>query len=421
MRSARLKLDHTSLVSCLCSTVIHSWLLVTLGLIAASVRDDSPLVLQLMTANTSAAPALETFDVVRVDLSLLETRPTEDVDSTAAQLEVLVAEPMLASRRDAADGRSAEDVIGSRQFGQQSNSTGTFFGTHAYGNQFVYVVDMSISMGYPSQYGDTRFEIACRELMRSINQLKPTQNFCVFMFCYQTRTMFDQRPQMLPATSANKQRLADWINGLGLGPGTDPRYGTLMAQRLDPDAIFLLSDGEFNGRSTNAHRIRGNVPIEQLIDTERTTVIPIHTVAFEDLLNRKRLRRISMSTRGTHRFVGRVSGEELLMDDLQSANQDDLMHGLQGLVDGDQKIHDHRTLRLATRLITNKLTSGEPEVRERAHQALRVLAGGEDMRTDSDQPQTKYSAAAAKKWKRYWAKRFREHSASQRRPDNRVE
>ena len=54
----------------------------------------------------------------------------------------------------------------------------------------------------------------------------------------------------------------------------------MMALRLNPDAIFLLSDGEFNGRDKNAHRIRRNLPIEALIDAERKTAIPIHTIAF---------------------------------------------------------------------------------------------------------------------------------------------
>ena len=83
---------------------------------------------------------------------------------------------------------------------------------------------------------------------------------------------------MLPATLVNKQRLTDWVHRQGLGPGTDPRYGTMMALRLNPDAIFLLSDGEFNGRDKNVHRIRRNRPIEALIDAERNTAIPIHTI-----------------------------------------------------------------------------------------------------------------------------------------------
>jgi hypothetical protein len=76
----------------------------------------------------------------------------------------------------------------------------------------------------------------------------------------------------------------------------------LTALRLQPDAIFLLSDGELNGQRRNLHRIPGNPPLETIIAANRVGT-PIHTIAFEDEGNRERLRRVAEHTDGTHRFV----------------------------------------------------------------------------------------------------------------------
>jgi hypothetical protein len=76
----------------------------------------------------------------------------------------------------------------------------------------------------------------------------------------------------------------------------------LTALRLQPDAIFLLTDGELNGQRRNLHRIPGNPPLEAIISAQPRST-PIHTIAFEDEGNRERLRRVAESTAGTHRFV----------------------------------------------------------------------------------------------------------------------
>lgn len=232
------------------------------------------------------------------------------------------------------------------------------------------------------------------------------------MFCYRTRVMFDGRPRMISATEVNKQKISQWISGLGLGAGTDPRYGTMMALQLKADAIFLLSDGEFNGREVNTHGIRGNVPIERILARHRKDTVPIHTIAFEDLLNRKRLRGIALSTNGTHRFVGHVSDQELLIDDLRSRDPRDNAYGLRSIIDGTQKIRGDQYLLRATTLIATRFTSKESLIRELALEAMITLAGDiprtDGLLTDAtnETPTKKEFAEAKKKWLEFWEERF---------------
>src|SRR4051794_39032917 len=81
-----------------------------------------------------------------------------------------------------------------------------FFGTEARGNRFVFVVDNSSSMK------SGRFEMAEAELIKTVNGLTPRQSFYVIFVSDQTYPMFypQREPDLVPATPANKKRLADW-------------------------------------------------------------------------------------------------------------------------------------------------------------------------------------------------------------------
>jgi|GEM_PF-2447668 len=412
--------SHHSLVGGLASAIVHMLILIGAGLLFAAVQHDGAVELQLVVANTNATESFEDLSI-EVDLaSVTPTSKTEIVGVASEQSVVRVSEPTLTSEVgeiavsdddfDAMAPLSKPVTMTSEsESGKKSDHKGSFFGAEAYGDEFVYVVDMSTSMGARSQYGQTRFRIACRELLRSINELTPSQKFCVFMFCYRTRVMFDAKPMMLSATNANKQRVARWINGLGLGAGTDPRYGTMMALRLKPDAIFLLSDGEFNGREVNAHGIAGNPPIETLLHRQRKSKVPIHTIAFEDMLSRKRMRRIAHGTLATHRFVGHMSDQELLIDDLLSNNRADIAYGLRSILDETQKLRDDQQVERATRLIAGHFTSRDESIRALAYQTMLFVADGDDMGPSSEEASHREFAKARKKWLTYWKDRLKKN------------
>lgn len=113
-----------------------------------------------------------------------------------------------------------------------------FFGIRAQGKTFLYVVDCSGSMGD----GD-RLPRAKREIRRSVNELRWPQRFQVIFY--------NDRPVPMPGGSPlsadldSKTLLLNWLGQIEPDGGTDPRSALAQAISQAPDAIFLLSDGEF--------------------------------------------------------------------------------------------------------------------------------------------------------------------------------
>ena len=114
----------------------------------------------------------------------------------------------------------------------------TFFGVKAEGKFFVYVVDRSGSMGAGS-----RMLRAKRELRESVNRLEFGQQFAVIFY---NETPFSvNQGSPLSADSSSKRKLAQFLNIIEPDGQTDPRAAIRQALTLQPDAVFLLSDGEY--------------------------------------------------------------------------------------------------------------------------------------------------------------------------------
>jgi hypothetical protein len=172
-----------------------------------------------------------------------------------------------------------------------------FFGSVAYGNRFVFVLDVSGSMG-----DDNRYRAAASELIYSISQLRSDQHFAVLLFSNRMRTMLDVHPsrlELVPATDRHKKQLEYWLASIRPNGWTDPRGALVAAIHLEPDAIFLLSDGQF--RLANQPEL-GPAALA-LVQAENRNRIPIHTVAFVDLRSRATLQMMAAATGGSFRFV----------------------------------------------------------------------------------------------------------------------
>ena len=186
-----------------------------------------------------------------------------------------------------------------------------YFGTVAYGNRFVYILDKSTSMnrsmpGPPAP--DSRFARARYELLRSIDKLAPYQSFYVILFSTTTRRMFDDEspaPVTIPATPENKLRLRQWLDAAEVGGGTDPREALFLALSIAPDAVFFLSDGDFN-RVTGRQKHRlfaGDPEAEQLVQRLNRTYIPIHTFAYEDPSSKERMEKLAQISGGDYKYI----------------------------------------------------------------------------------------------------------------------
>ncbi|MBV8231348.1 MAG: hypothetical protein JO329_15310 [Planctomycetaceae bacterium] len=90
---------------------------------------------------------------------------------------------------------------------------------------------------------DDRLIRAKRELRRSVWSLQPPQRFEVIFYNDQSIPMPGDLPR--PADLASKDQLNTWLRLIEPDGETDPRSALALALSLRPDAVFLLSDGEF--------------------------------------------------------------------------------------------------------------------------------------------------------------------------------
>ncbi len=231
-------------ISGLSSAAFHAALLVLLGacLLPAGRGGDHEILLSF--SGRQAPELMEDFSFSSA-VDLVDTSATRQAELAPQEDSVAlpVVEPTLFSIEDANAAVGDLLAVGSQAShggrsaspdgpkGQASASSGKpsasgtsgqseFFGISAYGNEFVYVLDMSTSMLEKSRYGRTRFQVAAEELIRLVDNLTEDQKFFVILFCYQTRLLFDRNsavPKMVPATPSNKRVLRAWLRQIQMG------------------------------------------------------------------------------------------------------------------------------------------------------------------------------------------------------------
>ena len=184
-----------------------------------------------------------------------------------------------------------------------------FFGIEASGSRVCYILDVSASMSYASYFG-RRYDRAVAELLSSLSQLREDQTFYIYLFCFECFEMnIGQEPGMyLPATKENIERVAEWLNGVQLGSGTDPRLAIVTALERDPSCVFLLSDGEFNGEYYNNPPYRKQNSAATLAKRHNKANAPIHTIGLEDKGSQRQMMTIADQSGGEYRFVSGDGG-----------------------------------------------------------------------------------------------------------------
>jgi hypothetical protein len=211
-----------------------------------------------------------------------------------------VREPLgsIAGLADGAgDGLASEgEGKGSDKEGGAAGGNGTeFFGVQGRGNKFVFVCDCSGSMS-----GLKWFELN-RELSRCIGSLVPGQAFYAIFFDGEMHPMFEpfgREPALLDATSDNIEKARQWIANKSLGRNTSPCDSMKFAASLEPDAIFLLTDGEFSDytapymRDFNKKRV-----------AKGKAKVVVHTIGFFSQKHQMVLERIAKDSGGTYQFV----------------------------------------------------------------------------------------------------------------------
>jgi hypothetical protein len=298
------------------SLFLHVVLLLFMSLLLVqSGLGDSRLFLDMADGPAAADEDLMAFDLEDLDLAAeeinlenekLNEEFEEELTEETAELDGL-------KLSDLSESLSAEEEkafeSGVANSGTGDGKSATFFGTKASGRKFVFVVDRSTSMEYGSKNHTSteafnRYDVAKAELLQAINSLQPHQEFYVVMFAHNTKAMFDHDldgdHELIAATRKNKARFRDWLDGVRLTHGTDPREGLKIAFSMRPDAIFMLSDGEFV-----SERADGRPKTRAIVDqyTSRGDAVPVNTISLEVEKTRRAMEYIANKTGGRFRFL----------------------------------------------------------------------------------------------------------------------
>lgn len=222
-------------------TIIFGCLVLTIipGPAPAQDKSEKPRPAPKTTAKPSSPKPTPAGKTKKTDSTANASAPGPQVMSKEAALakrprSIFLAPPGSSSSSD-------------RQYGEEETDwseippwrLASFFGIHARGQFFVYVVDQSGSM-----LDDDRLIRAKIELRRSVSALRQPQRFEV-IFYNEEATPMPGGPLPRPADQRNKNLLASWLGLIGPDGETEPRSAVIQAVSLRPDAVFLLSDGEF--------------------------------------------------------------------------------------------------------------------------------------------------------------------------------
>ncbi len=289
------------------SAVVHA--IVILLLAGWTLSSQRPKDQVAITASPTVANevSMETFSLETSEPELEPTEPTES--ETEYELspigEVAVAEfspdaspappsPAVSMLSSGASAASAAAM----SLSSASDAKIQFCGVEGGGNHFVYLVDSSGSMG-------AGFDSARRELLQSIDLLKPNQRFYVVFFDEKPDYMrlsdpSVDEPRSVEATAENKLALRRWALQVQQDRGKNPYEVLEFALKLKPDVIFLLSDGEFPQRVEDLLAEKNR--INNLFGDGGPMCI-VHTIAYYSEEGESRMRRIAQNNGGQYRYV----------------------------------------------------------------------------------------------------------------------
>ncbi len=292
-----------SLIAFSVSTVIHFGICLTLAFILISTLGESGKSLKLAMVSTDETDAINELDFT-VDSNSVSADVPFDSKIELSALSRDIATPSFAiassiGRTDSLDDAAAQAAQAARAVGadevvdHKSKTRASFFGAEADGNRFVFVIDSSGSMRGP------RWEALCKELVRAIKSLSPDQEFFVLSFDSMAHPMFGLAPpkgKFLKAVDKNLERIRNWLRSIQHGSQTLPSSAVGIAMKLEPDAIFLLSDGEINDSTVEDLRIWNRKKDEE---GNVKTLVPIHTVLLHSPMGFATLETIARENGGT--------------------------------------------------------------------------------------------------------------------------
>ena len=151
-----------------------------------------------------------------------------------------------------------------RSGGRGGSGSTTFMDIEGVGKSFAYVIDTSSSMQ------GTRLKFAQGQLKASLRILQPNQKFAVVFYNdYRERLRLRRQAEqdMYFATDVNRELAAHEIDRITCDNGTSHLPAILEALSLQPDVLYLLTDGEpelFAADLAEIVRVKGNTTIHAI-------------------------------------------------------------------------------------------------------------------------------------------------------------
>ncbi len=160
--------------------------------------------------------------------------------------------------------------------------------------KIAYVVDHSGSMTETIGY-------LRNEVKRSIRSLESDQSFFITFFSSGPTIDFPAKTAGLaPANDQDKREAYEFINKIKAEGQTDPSDSLKKAFTLQPDVIYILTDGEFDAKTADL--------IKQLNAKHK---VRINTICFIYSDGRKLLKSIAEDNNGKYRFVNEEDAKKL--------------------------------------------------------------------------------------------------------------
>jgi hypothetical protein len=293
-RSRWLQDCNSMLISALCNLSV----MVALGLITAAASEEWGGVKLFVSASEGDSPLIDDLSLEETVKLQVSAEPAAALGPTSLFKDIAIPTADVAAldalSESAANASGFEGLaMGGNAEGDGSGASGSaeFFGIGGYGQTFVYVVDASDSMNENGKFDRARYE-----LLHSIEQLASDQRFFVIFYNDMAYPMDAKEPVL--ATEDAFSNVADWVNHVEADNGTNPLPALLLALSMRPDAIYFLSDGQFDPTAIHVLRAR-NKPSKRVGHRQ----IPIHTIAFVDYMTIGIMRTIARDSNGEHRFV----------------------------------------------------------------------------------------------------------------------
>lgn len=207
--------------------------------------------------------------------------------------EFAMADPADFLARDAQALLAQSGLAGAMGGLKSASSTAAFFGVEAEGERIVIVVNTSVSVRNKAQRRGVAWARIQDEVTGVIDRLDGGTLFGVVQFSQGVRVY----PETLaPATAANREAMRAWVREQLRGnPPADAgaaRFGHEAALEaalaLDPDVIFLVTDGVLDRREVrNGRVVYPEIPYDELMATAREARrgsrrrLQVHVVGFE--------------------------------------------------------------------------------------------------------------------------------------------